>query len=108
MVQLEGSAGKNGEVLELSYHPVAGPSGGVAIRMPAGAAQQLRRDARILYDEFDLNEEHAFFTHSLLLTDGREIEVRFHSLTVRRIGHVFTPTELTEREVKWPLAESLT
>ncbi len=48
---------------------------------------------------------HSFFTHALLLSDGREIDIRFHHLTVRRLGQVYTPTELTERDVIWPLAE---
>jgi hypothetical protein len=107
MLRLEGSRGQSGEVLELHYHPVVGPKGGVGIRMHASSEKTVHKEVWILYDEFNLDEEHAFFTHSLLLTDGREIEIRFHNLTVRRLGRVFTPTELTEGEVKWPLADTI-
>ena len=107
LLQLPGSPGQSGEVLELNYHPVVGPNGGIHIRRHASSERNVRRDVRILYDEFDLDEEFSFFTHSLLLTDGREIEIRFHSLTVRWLGYGFAPTELTEGEVKWPFAESV-
>lgn len=107
LLRLEGSAGESGEVLELTYHPVAGPNGGVHIGTHAPSETTARNGVWVLYDEFDIDEEHAFFTHSLLLSDGREIDIRFHSLAVRRLGQVFTPTELTEGEVKWPLAESM-
>ena len=55
----------------------------------------------MLYDEFDLDEQHGFFTHSLLLTDGHEIQVRFTRLTVRLLDEVVTPVQLTDREKKW-------
>jgi len=106
LLRLEGSHGQSGEVLELSYHPVVGPKGGIEITTHASSQSKVRRGVWVLYDEFDINEEHAFFTHSLLLCDGREIEIRFHNLTVRRLDQVFTPAELTQREVKWPLAET--
>lgn len=108
MIQLEGARGKTGEVLELNYSPVVGPKGGVDIRKPVSAEASARKDIHVLYDEFDFDEEHAFCIHTLLLTDGREIAIRFHKLTVRWIGQVFTPMQLTEQEVKWPSAESLT
>jgi hypothetical protein len=107
LLQMEGSAGESGEVLELNYHPVAGPHGGVQIKRHTSCQGKGHKDVRVLYDEFDLDEEHAFFTHALLLTDGREIEIRFHNLTIRRLGRVFTPNELPEGELKWPLAESV-
>jgi hypothetical protein len=105
LLRLEGAPGRPGEILELNYHPVAGPNGGVKIKPPESSQQVARKDVWILYDEFDLDEEHAFFTHSLLLTDGREIEIRFHNLTVRQLDEVATPFELTPGEKKWPLAE---
>ena len=107
LLRLEGSQGKSGEVLELNYHPVVGPNGGINIRTNTSSERNALGEVRVLYDEFDLDEEHAFFTHSLLLTDGRELEIRFHSLTVRRLMHVLTPTVLTEGEVKCPLAETV-
>jgi len=105
LLQVEGLPRQSGEVLELKYHPVAGPNGGVRISTHASTEREARKGVWVLYDEFDLDEEHAFFTHALLLTDRREIEIRFHNLTFRWLGHVFTPPELTEGEVKWPLAE---
>ncbi len=105
LLRLEGSPGQPGDILELNYHPVAGPNGGVEVKMHRPSEQLSRRDVWILYDEFDLDEEHAFFIHSLLLTDGREVEIRFHNLTVRQLDEVATPVELTAGEKKWPLAE---
>ena len=40
-------------------------------------------------------------THSLLLSDGHEIEVRFTALTVRLLDEIVTPVQLTDREKKW-------
>ena len=107
MLQLEGSQGQRGEVLELNYHPVVGEKGGIHIGTHSSSERAAHRDVWILYDEFDFDEEHAFCTHSLLLTDGREIEIRFHNLTVRRLKQVFTPPHLPEGEVKWPLADTI-
>jgi hypothetical protein len=105
LLRLPRSQGQSGEVLELNYHPVAGPNGGVNLGTVSGGSAP--RVVHVLYDEFDLDEEHGFFTHSLLLTDGRELEIRFHRLTCRWLQHVQSPPELPEGEVKWPLAESV-
>jgi hypothetical protein len=107
VLQLDGSPKRPGEFLELEYHPVAGANGGVKVtaHQQASWEKNSRGKPWILYDEFDLDAEHAFFVHSLLLTDGREIEIRFHNLTVRQLDEVLTPTELPEGEKKWPLAE---
>lgn len=106
LVQLEGTAKQRGEVLQLHYDPVPGPDGGVAIREPAQGNRD--EDVWVLYDEFDRDEEHDFFTHSLLLTDGREIEIRFRELTFRYLGDVVLPERLTPRTKNWPLVEAAT
>lgn len=105
LLQLEGEAGHTGKVLELKYLPVAGPNSGVIIKTHHSIQGASRRDVWVLYDEFDLDEEHRFFTHSLLLTDGREIEVRFTNLTVVLLDEVVTPVHLTDCERKWPAPE---
>ncbi len=106
VVQLEGTPTQPGEVLELSYLSVAGPHGGVAFRKPTKPAPDTSGTKWVLYNEFDLDEERAFFTHSLLLTGGVEIEVRFHNLRVKILDDVFvSPTELPEAERTWPLVE---
>ena len=105
LLRLEGVPGCPGEILELNYHPVAGPNGGVNVKTHNSLEGGSRRDVWVLYDEFDLDEEHGFFTHSLLLTDGREIEVRFNGLMVRLLDEVVTPVQLIEGERKWLPAE---
>jgi len=107
LVELEGATGQGGEVLELNYHSVAGPNGGIHFRSHPLSSNGARGNVQVLYHEFDIDEEHAFFTHTLLLSDDREIEVRFHHLTIRQVGAVYTPMELTERDVTWPVAESV-
>jgi hypothetical protein len=103
LTQLEDTPSQPGEVLELSYFLVAGPHGGVAFKKPTQLHKEAPGPRYILYDEFDLDER-AFFTHSLLLTGGDEIEVRFHSLRVRRLEKVLvTPLQLPEEERTWPL-----
>jgi hypothetical protein len=53
-----------------------------------------------------VDEERAFFTHSLLLTNGFEIEARFHHLRLRILDEDFvSPTGLHEAERTWPLIE---
>jgi hypothetical protein len=105
LLQLEGVSGHSGEVLELNYQPVAGPIGGVHITTHPSLDSGSRREAWVLYDEVDFDEEHSFFTHSLLLTDGREIEVCFNKLMVRTLDEVLTPLQITEGERTWPPAE---
>ena len=104
LIQLEGTARHPGEVLELNYHSVAGPNGGIHFRMPTSAITKVLKDARILYDEFDVDETHGFFTHSILLNDWREFEIRFHNLSYKRLGRVYVPTDLTKQhDITWPL-----
>jgi hypothetical protein len=105
LLRLEGSPEHPGQVLELNYHPAPGPNGGVNVKAQGPSEGGPRGDVWVQYDEFDLDEEHGFFTHSLLLTDGREIEVRFTGLTVRILDDVVTPTHLPEGERKWSPAE---
>jgi len=106
LLQVVGAKGRGGEVLEMNYHPVAGPNGGVTLGPRTLSEKDAPRLVHVLYDEFDLDEEHSFFTHSLLLTNGREIGIRFHNLTCRWLEHAVSPTDMTEVEVKWPLAET--
>ncbi|HJT76456.1 MAG TPA: hypothetical protein VJ739_04570 [Gemmataceae bacterium] len=108
LVRLEGTRDQPGPVLELSYLLVAGPHGGVVFRKHAGLGHKALGPRGVLYDELNLDEERAFFTHSLLLTDGFEIEIRFHDLRVRaraRGQALFPSPELPEGERTWPLIE---
>jgi hypothetical protein len=104
LIRLEGTASQPGEVLELNYRVVPGPHGGLAFKKHP----QLRKDTTglgwILYDEFNLDEQRVFFTHSLLLTGGHEVEVRFHNLHVRPLNELLLASlELPEGERTWPL-----
>jgi hypothetical protein len=106
LIQLEGTPAQRGELLELNYLLVAGPHGGVAIRKHSQFKDDASGQAWILYDEFDLDEQRAFFTHSLLLSGGFEVKIRFHGLHLRRLGEVLTTSrQLTEAERTWPLVE---
>jgi hypothetical protein len=104
-LQLEGTPGQPGETLELAYHVVAIPHGGLAFRKHA-IDQGLQEPLWVLYNEFDIDEERAFFTHSLLPTGGLEMEIRFHDIRVRYLDEVVSPLELIEAEGKWPLVEA--
>ncbi len=103
LLQLEGLPGQSAEVLELKYQPVPGPNGGIHIMMHTSSERKPRKGVWLLYDEFDLDEAQDFFTHTLLLTGGWEIEIRFLNFSIRRL----TPTELAEGKVTWPSAESV-
>ncbi len=107
VVHLEDTPSQAGEVLELSYLSVAGPHGGVTFKKHPGFDKRVPGLGCVLYNEFDQDDERAFFTHSLLLADGFEIEVRFHHLRVRHLDEVFiSPLELPETEKTWPLVEA--
>ena len=101
LLQLEGEGRRPGKMMQLSYHVVAGEHGGVKTQKHAQPGQATQTKSWILYDELNMDEERASFTHSLLLSDGREIEVRFHNLRVRSLEEVVTPPELAEQERHW-------
>lgn len=100
LLQLPGAAG----VLHLEYRPAAGQDGGVVVSRHAALGRaEPSRDVWVLYDEFD--ERPGAFVHRLLLSDGREVEVRFDDLGVRLLSRVVQPPSLAEGELKWPAAE---
>jgi hypothetical protein len=104
LIRLEDTPSKPGELLELSYLPVAGPGGGVTFHKHPQINEHSSGQGWILYDEFDLMEEKSFFTHSLLLSDGMEAIVRFHGLRVAQLEEALTtPQQLNESERTWPL-----
>ncbi len=104
-LHLEGTPAQPGEGLELAYHVVAVPHGGLVFRKHA-IDQSPAEPLWVLYNEFDIDAERAFFTHSLLLTGGFEMEIRFHNLRVRYLDEVVSPLELIDAEGKWPLVEA--
>jgi hypothetical protein len=104
-LQLERTPGQPGEALELAYHVVAAPHGGLVFRKPA-IDQSSPEPLWVLYNEFDIDTERAFFTHTLLLTGGFEMEIRFHNLRIRYLDEIVSPLELIEAEGKWPLVEA--
>lgn len=108
LLRLEDTPVQSGDVLELHYLSMAGPQGGATFSKRAQLNPNGTSEARwILYDEWDRDEGRACFTHTLLLTDGYEVEVRFHDLRVRRLQEVLvSPLELTEVERTWPLLET--
>ncbi len=105
-VRLEGTKNHPGEVLELSYQPVVGPNGGVAFRRHPQLSEGPERSHWVLNNEFDVDEDRGFFTHSILLTSGLEFEVRFHSLSVQYLEEVVSPLQLDEEQRTWPLVET--
>jgi len=85
LLQIEPTAGRPAVALGLAYHLVAGPAGGYRFHRHPEAAEA-NEATWVLHDEFDLDEGNHFFVHRLLLTDGSELEVRFHGLNVVRLG----------------------
>ncbi len=103
LIHLEGTPSQPGEKLQLAYHLVVGEQGGVRVANHPGLHNGNSNLRWILYDEFDFDEQRSFFTHSLLLADGKEFEIRFHDLRVRRLGDVLLPPlELMEGKKTWP------
>jgi hypothetical protein len=100
LLRLEGSRVGTGAVLQLNYVPAKGPTNGVNVLSHGLAEKNLRGNVFVLYDEFDIDRGHDCFVHSLLLTDGRELEIRFNELTIGRFDQVVTPDHLEER--RWP------
>jgi hypothetical protein len=81
------------EGLRLDYRPIVEPR-------VIWHKENARRDADVmfLYDEIDLveakfpeNERIIMFTHSILTEGGMEMQILFHSLTLRRYRRVNTP-----------------
>jgi len=105
-VQLEGTKNQPGEVLELSYHPVVGPNGGVAFRKHPKIGNGSQGSHWVLYSEFDVDEDRGFFIHSLLLTGEIEMEIRFHTLYIQCLEEVVSPLDLDEEEQTWPLVQA--
>jgi hypothetical protein len=100
VIQLEDAPSQAGAVLELGYQLVAEPlQGGVTVRRN----EPVNKDVAewILYDEFDVEKQGAVFRHTLLLTGGREVEVRFHKLRVRRLGEVLPQGSGEEKKSRY-------
>jgi hypothetical protein len=91
-------------VLELSYLLAEGKHGGASFQQHRHSRRDTSGLGWILYDEFDADSKRGFFAHSLLLTGGDEVMVRFHNLRVRRLGEArLPPLELPAGEKTWPL-----
>jgi hypothetical protein len=101
-VQLEGTASNTGRELALRYRVVQEPYAGLLVKKEPQIKNGTAGLGLILYDEFDLDRRHGFFTHSLLLANGDELAVRFHDLRVRPPSEVLVqPLELPSGERTW-------
>lgn len=93
VIRLPGTSSQQGKVLNLDYFLVTKPHSCVTFTKHSppstGAGERW-----VLYDEFDLNEQEGFFTHSLLLTGSFEEEIHL------------SPLDLPEGERTWPLIEA--
>jgi hypothetical protein len=76
LLQLEGVPSQPGDAIQLVYSTVAKPRVGKA---PASGREW------ILYDEFDLAAKGKGFTHSLLLSDGSEMQIPFQRFGFQKI-----------------------
>jgi hypothetical protein len=94
------------EVLELINQVVPGQKGGVAFRKHLPFEDAPDDSHWVLNNEFDADQDQGFFTHSLLLTSGLEIEVRFRSLSVQSLEEVASPLPLGKEKRTWPLVEA--
>jgi hypothetical protein len=102
-LRLEGAGKQPGEIIGLNYRVVGGPNGGVIFHKHSELGQSPHGSRWVLYSEFDVDEERGFFTHSLLLTGGLEVEVRFHSLSVQDLGEEISLADPVESVWTWPL-----
>ena len=86
-VRVEDAPSQAGDVLDLHYALAAGPGGLVFKRTSLfeGGAPEL---GRILYAEFDWDEHRRVWTHSLLLSGGRELDIRFGGFRLRRLEEI--------------------
>jgi hypothetical protein len=98
-VRLEGSTAEPGPVLEMKYR--VGPGGlSITRHEPFSSGPGL---GWILYSEFDVAEGGSF-VHSLLLSNGVELTIRFQSLRIQALEEVLVETlELPAEKMPWPL-----
>ena len=96
LLQIGPTAGRPAVALGLAYHLVAGPAGGCPRHRHPEIAEA-NEATWVLYDEFDMDGERSHFIHRLLLTDGTELEMRFHSLNVFRLGGEVRPLKDAEQ-----------
>jgi len=95
LVRLEGTSVRPGPVLELKYILAKGLKRAAFAIMRHGGAEQGSQDrGRIQYDEFGKvgGVGVGVFSHSLLLTGGFELRIRFTNLRVRRLNRVILPS----------------
>lgn len=106
-VGLEGSPTQPGPILEIKYRIVVGNRGGVAFTRHAPFASEPSSLGWILYDEFDAPEKGDSFVHSLLLSTGLELAIRFQAMGVQEQDEVAVePLELPAGKMTWPLVEA--
>jgi len=93
LIRLEGTQGKPGKVLELMYLLANGPKHRALIS-PRDAKKDSPVLGRILYDEFGrgISGVAPVFSHSLLLSTGYELRIRFTGMRIRQLRRVILPS----------------
>lgn len=106
-VRLEGTPSQAGPVAEIKYRIVPGDRGGVTFTRHAPFSSAASSLGWIIYNEFDAPEKGETFVHSLLLSTGLEIVVRFQAMRVQVLDEVVVePLELPAGKMTWPMVEA--
>jgi hypothetical protein len=95
VIQLEGSRGRPGEVLELQYSLArTARNPGFSLIDHAGHGKDRQDKARIQYDEFRkvVEDPVEVFSHSLLLKGFYELQIWFTDMQVRQLQRVIFPS----------------
>jgi len=100
-LRLDESSAEQARILELNYTPVTGLAGGIEIDPRDIATASPENQVFVLYDEVDRDETQGFLTHSLLLSNGRELDIRFTDLAIEIFDDGMTPSALFAEKKKW-------
>ena len=93
-VQVEDTPSQAGDVLELNYALAAG-SHSLSFKKTSLFEGGASGFGRILYAEFDWDSQRRVWTHSLLLSSGWELDVRFGAFRLRRLEEIsLSPSEM--------------
>ena len=95
LIQLEGKPTRPGDLLELQYLLArTSKQPGLVLVMHGKPDTDLRGKGRIQYDEFGkvADDPVEVFSHSLLLTGGVELHIRFTDMKVRALQRVILPS----------------
>jgi hypothetical protein len=94
ILQLDNPRSPLDQLIELKYRLVGGVASGFTLRRHPALAGDGKPLQWWLYDEIDVQSQNqiSLFVHSILLTGGYELELRFFDLGIRRLRRFFSPS----------------